>query len=385
MPLFEYTGLAIGGTVSGQISAGNRRDARRKLKQKGIKIDQLRKRKTLNETVFWKCMTLLKVLMLQNISLVDALNIAKEQQDQKLSYAFGQMLAGLKNGLQFHEVLTDLFPEVSSHTIAMLRIGAEQNGLRLALASIVQQKENKEALKAEVRKATAYPIFVMFFAILTIVVVFDTVLPEFANLVDAQNLNAIQKTIISGAGKGYSSLLMVFWVVTGLLFLYWALSKSKFLHLRFYWLLNRIPVMKAAQIMTTKRNFLEALALALGLKCSLSDGVKLASFSIKNPLHRDRVQRIPDKLSEGVLFSDALYEAGLFSGMDLATIKLAEQSNSLAETTSTLSAQLQRDRLTRISLVSQFVGPLAILVLGLVIFLVAYVIITPIISLQEAI
>ena len=93
----------------------------------------------------------------------------------------------------------------------------------------------------------------------------------------------------------------------------------------------------------------------------------------------------PDKLSEGVLFSDALYEAGLFSGMDLATIKLAEQSNSLAETTSTLSAQLQRDRLTRISLVSQFVGPLAILVLGLVIFLVAYVIITPIISLQEAI
>ena len=71
--------------------------------------------------------------------------------------------------------------------------------------------------------------------------------------------------------------------------------------------------------------------------------------------------------------------------MDLATIKLAEQSNSLAETTSTLSAQLQRDRLTRISLVSQFVGPLAILVLGLVIFLVAYVIITPIISLQEAI
>ena len=143
--------------------------------------------------------------------------------------------------------------------------------------------------------------------------------------------------------------------------------------------------MKAAQTITTKRNFSEALALALGLKCSLSDGVKLASFSIKNPLHRDSVQRIPDKLSEGVLFSDALYEAGLFSGMDLATIKLAEQSNSLAETTSTLSAQLQRDRLTRISLVSQFAGPLAILVLGLVIFLVAYVIITPIISLQEAI
>ena len=385
MPLFEYTGLSIEGKVSGNIIAGTARDARAELQKKGVKVKELRKRKVLNENIFWKCICLLKVLMTQNVSLVDALKIAREQRDRKLSYAFGQMLIGLQNGLQFHEVLTDLFPSVSVNTIAMLRIGAEKNGLSLAIKSIVQQKENKDALNSEIRKAIAYPTFVMFFALLTLVVVFDTVLPEFANLVDTQHLNWLQNVIISGAGKGYSSLLVGFWILIGLLFIYWALSKSKFFNLKFYYLLNFVPALRALQISSSRRSFLNAFSLALGLKCSLSDSVRLASVSIKNPLHLERVQKIPAQLKEGVLFSDALSEAGLVSGMDLATIKLAEQSNSLAETTLALSAKLQRERLTRISLVSQFAGPVAILVLGLVIFLVAYVIITPIISLQEAI
>lgn len=385
MPLFEYTGLSIEGKVSGNIIAGTARDARAELQKKGVKVKELRKRKVLNENIFWKCISLLKVLMTQNVSLVDALKIAREQRDRKLSYAFGQMLIGLQNGLQFHEVLTDLFPSVSMNTIAMLRIGAEKNGLSLAIKSIVQQKENKDALNSEIRKAIAYPTFVMFFALLTLVVVFDTVLPEFANLVDTHNLNWLQNVIISGAGKGYSSLLVGFWILIGLLFIYWALSKSKFFNLKFYYLLNFVPGLRALQISSSRRSFLNALSLALGLKCSLSDSVRLASVSIKNPLHLERVQKIPAQLTEGVLFSDSLSEAGLVSGMDLATIKLAEQSNSLAETTLALSAKLQRERLTRISLVSQFAGPVAILVLGLVIFLVAYVIITPIISLQEAI
>ena len=385
MPLFEYTGLSIEGRVSGNIIAGTARDARAELQKKGVKVKELRKRKVLNENIFWKCISLLKVLMAQNVSLVDALKIAREQRDRKLSYAFGQMLIGLQNGLQFHEVLVDLFPSVSVNTIAMLRIGAEKNGLSLAIKSIVQQKENKDALNSEIRKAIAYPTFVMFFALLTLVVVFDTVLPEFANLVDTQNLNWLQNVIISGAGKGYSSLLVGFWILIGLLFIYWALSKSKFFNRKFYYLLNFVPGLRALQISSSRRSFLNAFSLALGLKCSLSDSVRLASVSIKNPLHLERVQKIPAQLTEGVPFSDALSEAGLVSGMDLATIKLAEQSNSLTETTLALSAKLQRERLTRITLVSQFAGPVAILVLGLVIFLVAYVIITPIISLQEAI
>ena len=385
MPLFEYTGLSIEGRVSGNIIAGTARDAREELQKKGVKVKELRKRKVLNENIFWKCISLLKVLMAQNVSLVDALKIAREQRDRKLSYAFGQMLIGLQNGSQFHEVLTDLFPSVSVNTIAMIRIGAEKNGLSLAIKSIVQQKENIDALNSEIRKAIAYPTFVMFFALLTLVVVFDTVLPEFANLVDTQNLNWLQNVIISGAGKGYSSLLVGFWILIGLLFIYWALSKSKFFNLKFYYLLNFVPGLRALQISSSRRSFLNALSLALGLKCSLSDSVRLASVSIKNPLHLERIQKIPAQLTEGVLFSDSLSEAGLVSGMDLATIKLAEQSNSLAETTLALSAKLQQERLTRITLVSQFAGPVAILVLGLVIFLVAYVIITPIISLQEAI
>ena len=150
MPLFEYTGLSIEGRVSGNIIAGTARDAREELQKKGVKVKELRKRKVLNENIFWKCISLLKVLMAQNVSLVDALKIAREQRDRKLSYAFGQMLIGLQNGLQFHEVLTDLFPSVSVNTIAMLRIGAEKNGLSLAIKSIAQQKENKDALNSEI-------------------------------------------------------------------------------------------------------------------------------------------------------------------------------------------------------------------------------------------
>ena len=68
MPLFEYTGLSIEGRVSGNIIAGTARDAREELQKKGVKVKELRKRKVLNENIFWKCISLLKILMAQNIT-----------------------------------------------------------------------------------------------------------------------------------------------------------------------------------------------------------------------------------------------------------------------------------------------------------------------------
>ena len=52
---------------------------------RGIKPTSLRKRQALNQKTFWKTVILLNVLLAQNITLVDAVKIAKNQKNKKVN------------------------------------------------------------------------------------------------------------------------------------------------------------------------------------------------------------------------------------------------------------------------------------------------------------
>jgi type II secretory pathway component PulF len=296
-----------------------------------------------------------------------------------------KLLAGLKEGNEFHTLLAAVFPDVDKSTLGVLRIGSQKNGLHNAIKILIAQKEARDHLKNETQKALAYPIFVTFFALLALIVVFDTVLPEFQTMIDPSVSSPLQKFIFAGAGKGYQTFLIAFWSVIIGLILFAFGKRSHSIERSIYRFLEAMPLVKRSIRNITASQFMNAVSLALNLKCELSEAVRLASNSVKNPIHRRRLSQVTERLQQGVTFSTSLRETDIFADMDLATIEIAERSQGLEITMRILADESSKKKLQRVALITQIISPLAILLLGVIIFLVAFVIITPMMSLQNSI
>ena len=131
--------------------------------------------------------------------------------------------------------------------------------------------------------------------------------------------------------------------------------------------------------------FLENISLALDLKSDLKKALQFSIQSVNNQYHKLLLTRLEKEILEGTTFEKALKQTGLFNQMELLRIGLAEKSAKLPNTFKSLSKNNMQNQQKWINLFIQLLGPFAIIVLGLIIFFVAFAVVTPMMSLQQSV
>ena len=385
MPDFHYRGLSISGSVSGFIEASSKKSAESLLKAKGIKVVNLKVERPYDVKTFWLFLSLIKSLLDQKISLVDALEISLNQSNAKIKKIANRTLSQLSEGQTLDVIFKNIFKGLDQKTLSLLKIGSEQSGLAHAAGILLDEQKLKKDVNREFNRAIAYPAFVLLFAIAALIVVFDTVLPEFSQFIDIQNQTLLQKMILSGAGRGYSTFLSVLWVSLFVGFSLLALQKLHFSRKFFYHFMTTIPGLKLISRKTSAYEYLNAINLSMSLNVDLGLSVQMAEKTITNPIHREKISNIKTLLLNGVTFSTAIRETELFELMQIAKIEIGEKSKTLPEILNSIVKDLIEKRRQRFALFSQLIGPFAIILLGIIIFLVAYVVVTPMMALQNTI
>ena len=127
---------------------------------------------------------------------------------------------------------------------------------------------------------------------------------------------------------------------------------------------------KNDRLMRRFGEFVNSLSLALELNCDISEGVDLAACSVKHYLHKKKLLSVNHELKNGHSLSSALDQTSLFSKLDIASIQIAENSHSLKQTMKVLASENVKKRLKNLNLITQIISPVAILLLGVVIFVV---------------
>ena len=385
MPDFHYRGLSISGSVSGFIEASSKKSAESLLKAKGIKVVNLKVERPYDVKTFWLFLSLIKSLLDQKISLVDALEISLNQSNTKIKRIANRTLSQLSEGQTLDVIFENIFKGLDQKTLSFLKIGSEQSGLANAAGILLEEQKLKKDINREFNRAIAYPAFVLLFAVAALIVVFDTVLPEFSQFIDIQNQTLLQKIILSGAGRGYSTFLSVLWVSLFIGFSLLALQNLHFSRKFFYYFMTTAPGLKLISRKTSAYEYLNAINLSMSLNVDLGLSVQLAEKTIINPIHREKMANIKTLLLNGVTFSSAIRETELFEPMQIAKIEVGEKSKSLPEILNSIVKDLIEKRRQRFALFSQLIGPFAIILLGIIIFLVAYVVVTPMMALQDTI
>ena len=385
MAKYYYTAQTPDGPVSGLLDATSKKLILKELSNKGYSITEIKRARKFGKKAFWDFIEALHALIDQNTTLSEALALLAAQNNRTIRKIADQLNGALSEGTDFLDALETVFYDLDLAIVSLLRVGYENAGLEKSLSQIIIAKSQKDELVRETQKAIAYPAFVLVISLFVLIIIFDNVLPEFRTMISEDSHSGLTALILSFSGKGYDTLLYIFWSTLGVLFFFAILRSTKVTRLRFEKTLNFIPILGSFLRIKTKLSFLENISLALALKSDLKQALQFSVKAVSNRYHQVLLFRLEQEILEGTSFEVALTRTGLFDQMELLRIGLAEKSARLPATFETLYKSNIANRQKWVNLVIQLLGPFAIIVLGLIIFFVAFAVVTPMISLQQSV
>ena len=385
MAKYYYTAQTPDGPVSGLLDATSKKLILKELSNKGYSITEIKRAQKFGKKAFWNFIESLHALIDQNTTLSEALALLAAQNNRTIRKIADQLNGALSEGTDFLDALETVFYDLDLAIVSLLRVGYENAGLEKSLSQIIIAKSQKDELVRETQKAIAYPAFVLVISLFVLIIIFDNVLPEFRTMISEDSQSGLTALILSFSGRGYDTLLYIFWSTLGVLFFFAILRSTEVTRLRLEKTLNFIPIFGSFLRIKTKLSFLENISLALALKSDLKQALQFSVKAVSNRYHRVLLFRLEQEILEGTSFEVALTRTGLFDQMELLRIGLAEKSARLPATFETLYKSNIANRQKWVNLVIQLLGPFAIIVLGLIIFFVAFAVVTPMISLQQSV
>ena len=385
MAKYYYTAQTPDGPVSGLLDATSKKLILKELSNKGYSVTEIKRARKFGKKAFWNFIESLHALIDQNTTLSEALALLAAQNNRTIRKIADQLNGALSEGTDFLDALETVFYDLDLAIVSLLRVGYENAGLEKSLSQIIIAKSQKDELVRETQKAIAYPAFVLVISLFVLIIIFDNVLPEFRTMISEDSQSGLTALILSFSGRGYDTLLYIFWSTLGVLFFFAMLRSTEVTRLRLEKTLNFIPILGSFLRIKTKLSFLENISLALALKSDLKQALQFSVKAVSNRYHQVLLFRLEQEILEGTSFEVALTRTGLFDQMELLRIGLAEKSARLPATFETLYNSNVANRQKWVNLVIQLLGPFAIIVLGLIIFFVAFAVVTPMISLQQSV
>ena len=386
MTRYAYSGITLEGSTSGLVEARTKLEAQSALRAQGIDVHRLYRPKCYSEKKFWTYLRSFQILLDQQLSVSDTLELLKLQKIADFKSISEQLLGSLQDGLEFSQAINITFKNVPSNIISMIELGSKQSGLVRACKIIIENRNAKNQINQEINKALAYPLIILVTSLIVIVILFDTVLPEFKNLVAKEdNLPSITQIIMNLSGHGRSSVASLLWVSTLVTAALILIQKWRYAVLMVHWLTANLPILRNYTKQTSKFQFLENLSLGLSLDASVKEALKFSANAVSNLVHQKKLNEVEKNLMDGKSFSESLAESLLFNDLELAQINLAERSARLKTTINDIYILGSSHRKNTITTLSQLFGPVAIIFLGGLIFIVAFAVLTPIMSLQLSI
>lgn len=317
----------------------------------------------------------LQTLLEAGIPLTRALHTLSQQVTNKdLSEVLSEAAQSVDSGMSFSDSLMN-YPDVfSSMYINMIKSGEVSGNLDEILKQLSDQLDRDKSLRDNIKSATFYPLVVLCFALVVVVVMLVGVVPIFMNFFPADmEMPILTKFII-----GISNSLRSYWYlyIVGIIALVYGIryylqtpsGRRSWDRIRFKLpaighLLYRMVMARFARIMST--------LLAGGipvLQALETAGPASGSIQVE-----ETVKVTGEEIQEGKNLAVPLEESGVFSPMLVQMVAVGEDSGNLPEMLSRAASFYEEEVATMAKGLASVIEPLLIILVGLV---VAFIVIS---------
>lgn len=359
------TGLSAGGTA--------------KTSEKTIGLSLFNRVKEKDVVVFSRQ---LSILIAAGVPLLKAVRLLGEQVSSDVMRTMLMTLAtDVEGGLPFSAALAR-FPSVfSPFYINMVRSGEASGRLDELLDRLATQLDKDFAMKAAVRNALIYPIFIVTAIIGVGILMMIFVIPQITQLlIDANvDLPLTTKIII-----WVSDLLVNFWwvflllVIGGIIFLQWY-RKTPDGRLVLDRVLITLPIVGVLVRKIAIVRFSRNLSTLVQGDLPIIEALGIIAPLVDNAVYERQIREAKDKVTNGIPLSEALTgEAGLMPDMVTQMVAVGERTGKLGELLERVAEFFNRDVDDMIKNLTVLIEPVVIILLGIAIGVMISAVLLPI-------
>jgi len=320
------------------------------------------------------------------VDIKTALELVKQEQKKtKVRKVFEFVQNAIVSGALFSSALKDA-KEFSAYEYYSVQIGEETGKLLKVLKELSTYFGKKIKQRRQIIGAITYPLVVLVIAFAAVSFMVAYVVPMFADTFKrfGSDLPAITKVVIAVSGfiKSFIGvfLLALFGVI---IFCAWQ-SKNKWFRKISSVLLLKMPVMgKMVQQIYLSR-FSNTLSLLIGAKIPLVQALQLTRQMISFYPIENSLNDIEEKILSGIAFHKSLACHAIYPSKMVSIVKVGEEVNQLELFFARLSEQYAAEVEYQATMLSKFIEPLIIVILGLIVGVILIAMYLPLFRLGQA-
>jgi len=331
--------------------------------------------------------TQLSIMLDAGVPLLTSLEALEEQAETPQMKTVVKALAEkLNSGESFSHALSE-FPRAFSPLYAnMIEAGEKAGVLDTILKRLSQFIGHEIQVVANIKAALRYPIIVFTVLLLAFVGAVVFIIPKFAKLFQAQDIELPLPTKIL---IGMSDALTDYWVISLFVIVSTVVSLVLFLRTpKGKWLFDlfkvNLPMFKTLFVKSTIARFAHMMETLSRGGILIIDAMETAEKTVGNLVIGSHIGKAKEKVAEGISLADALSESKYFPPMTIKMISVGEKSGALDAMLKNIAVQYDEEVDQLIKQLSTMIEPLMTIMMGVFLLLIALGIFLPMWSMYEA-
>ena len=362
MATYKYTAISKDGVkVSGVVEGFNEFDAVDRIKQDCdivLKLTEVEEKKPgllsmeiggnrLNAKAFSLMCAQFSIILQSGITIGRTVRlIGDKMTDKKLKGILKKVAedveAGRSVAASFQERGGKLLPAVFIETI---RAGEESGNLSKAFETMYQHYDKQVKMRAKVRNALIYPVFVLALAVVVVIVLMVKVVPTFMDIFasyDAELPLITQSLIlISNFFRKYIFLIIVVFAAIALIFKLYANTEKGRMNVAK--LALKIPVLGNVSLLSAASEFAANLTTLIGAGLQLTRAVSITARVINNYYISQCVGKMTSRLEEGHTLGECMREVDCLPDILVDMTAVGEETGELESTLHTVSGYYESE------------------------------------------
>ena len=397
MRKFLYNAMNSSGTITkDMVEANTLEEAKEIINQQKLVVLKIKEKKNINSLFRANANLSLKqtsqfftnfsIMMDTGITISNVIeNLIDTENDKKILMFLNSISQNLRRGESLANSMRLSKPSIELELIKMIEAAEVSGKLSSVLKEMNLLLSTKTMLRQKITNALIYPSFLLLVTIIVLNIILTQVVPQFAQTF--QNTDASLPTItlflfnISDFINNYGFETLIGFTLTVLALVY--LKSKKIIKSKLSEFSLKIPYLSKLIINGNYTLFCRQMSINLLSGLQIDHAIELSISSLSNLSIKNKLNHIPEEIRKGSSLSKELKLVKIFPAYSVTMISAGEESNQLIKVFDKLSIQLNTEVENSIERISKLIEPSVIIILGVVIAIIAFGILSPILTLNE--
>lgn len=273
------------------------------------------------------------------------------------------------------------------YMLDMVAIGEQSGRLDEVMDSLVTYYERSESISKSLRSAVTYPVLMIVMMVVVIAILIVKVLPIFAQVFSqlGSQLSPFSQGILRVGGLLNQYAAVIVAVLAVIVAVLVGLRFTKGGAALYGRLFRAFPGTRRLASKISAGRFASAMSLMLSSGLDVDQSLDMARALVDDPAVQDKIAGCQMKISEGESFSDALSQAGIFSGVYNRMVSVGFKTGSVDGVMRKIADRCEAEVDDQIGTMISILEPTLVAVLSLIVGMILLSVMLPLMGIMTSI